>query len=459
MRPEPSGHWSGVRSRRAGLPIIIYMGMSRLPEIASALMTAGLSPETPVAVVCEATTPRQRILVTTLDSVARDVDAQGLGRAIDRRHRRDGQAAGSADPVRHHPRPMTGEMPPGLMIAAPRSGSGKTTLDLGAFARPTPRRRGGCQRQVRPRLYRSSISSRRERAPQRQSGLRGQCRPHFLECLAIQVGIDCELIICEALMGLFDGVPGPAGRTGSSADVAAALGWPVLLVLDASGQSQSAAAIVKGCATYDPRITIAGVVLNRIGSPRHARLATDAIEALGIPVVGSLPRSDTITLPERHLGLVQAGETDELDERLERIATFVAEHTRIDAIRALASPGRPTTRGIPPGAAVQPPGQPNRQSPVMRRSRSSIRTCCKDGAPPAPKFASSPRSPMRHRTTIATPAGCRAAIPNCTPADWPQSRRFMDGLRRFAETRPIHGECGGYMTLGTSLTGRRRHRP
>ena len=158
-------------------------------------------------------------------------------------------------------------------------------------------------------------------------------------------------------MGLFDGVPGPAGRTGSSADVAAALGWRVLLVLDASGQSQSAAAIVKGCATYDPRITIAGVVLNRIGSPRHAKLATDAIEALGIPVVGTLPRSDAIKLPERHLGLVQAGETDELDERLERIAGFVAEHTRIDAIRDLAAAGHPTRKGVPQAEAVQPPGQ------------------------------------------------------------------------------------------------------
>ena len=253
-------------------------------------------------------------------------------------------------------RPVMGQIPPGLMIAAPRSGSGKTTLTLGllrAF------RRAGvavAQRQMRPRLYRSSISSRSERAPQRQSELLGDAA-RASGILAAQVGLGCDLIVCEALMGLFDGVPGPAGRTGSSADVAAALGWPVLLVLDASGQSQSAAAVVKGCATYDPRITIAGVVLNRIGSPRHAKLATDVIEALGIPVVGSLPRSATITLPERHLGLVQAKETNELDERLERIAAFVAEHTRIDAIRALASPGHRTTNGIPRGAAVQPPGQ------------------------------------------------------------------------------------------------------
>ena len=99
-------------------------------------------------------------------------------------------------------------------------------------------------------------------------------------------------------MGLFDGIPGGAGRTGSSADVAAALGWPVLLVLDVSGQSQSAAAIVKGCATYDLRIAIAGVVLNRIGSPRHAtaclpmrsrRSEFRSSAACPVPILSSCP--------------------------------------------------------------------------------------------------------------------------------------------------------------------------
>ena len=153
------------------------------------------------------------------------------------------------------------------------------------------------------------------------------------------------------------------GAPGSSADVAAALGWPVLLVLDASGQSQSAAAIVKGCATYDPRITIAGVVLNRIGSPRHARLATDAIEALGIPVVGTLPRSDAIKLPERHLGLVQAGETDELDERLERIAA-ICRRTHQDRCDPSLGIGRsPHDEGGPASCGGSTAGATNRRRP------------------------------------------------------------------------------------------------
>ncbi len=139
-------------------------------------------------------------------------------------------------------------------------------------------------------------------------------------------------------MGLFVGVPGPAGRTGSSADVAAALGWPVLLVLDASGQSQSAAAVAKGCATlrsaHPDRRTSCSTSL---GSPRHAPAWRGGNFGAGaFPIVGAMPRSDAVALPERHLGLVQAGETSDLEMRLEQMADFVAANTDIQAIRALA---------------------------------------------------------------------------------------------------------------------------
>ena len=246
--------------------------------------------------------------------------------------------------------------PPGLMIAAPRSGSGKTTLTLGllhAFRRAGVTVAGAkCGPDYIDPPFHHAASGR--------PGINldsWAMPPSLIAQLAARAGEGCDLVLCEALMGLFDGVPGPPGRTGSSADVAAALSWPVLLVLDVSGQSQSAAAIVKGCATYDPRITVAGVVLNRVGSPRHTRLATGAIEALGIPVVGSLPRTPDIVLPERHLGLVQASETQDLDARLDRIAAFVAEHTRLDAIRALAAPSPAPVAGNNHGPPVRPPGQ------------------------------------------------------------------------------------------------------
>src|SRR4029077_14711702 len=114
-------------------------------------------------------------------------------------------------------------------------------------------------------------------------------RPTLLGALAVAAGEACGLVLCGGGMGLFDGVAGEPGRTGSSADVAAALGWPVLLVIDPTGPSQTAAAVVQGAAHLPPRVKIAGVVLNRVASPRHRHLVTEAIETLGLAVLGALP--------------------------------------------------------------------------------------------------------------------------------------------------------------------------
>jgi cobyrinic acid a,c-diamide synthase len=340
-------------------------------------------------------------------------------------------------------------MPPGLMIAAPRSGSGKTTLTLGLLRalRRADVRVGSAK--CGPDYIDGSF----HRAASGQSSINldsWAMPPALMAGLGAQVGAGCDLVICEALMGLFDGVPGEAGRTGSSADVAAALGWPVLLVLDASGQSQSAAAVVKGCATYDPRIRIAGVVLNRLGSPRHARLAGDAIDALGIPVVGTMPRSSDIALPERHLGLVQAGETGDLDRRLDQMADFVTANTRIDTIRALASSG--TIQSFETtGAAVIPPGQ---RIAIARDDAFSflyphILQGWRDQGAEILFF-----SPLADEAPDTRADACwlPGGYPELHAGRLAGSRDFLDGLRRFAEARPVHGECGGYMVLGTSLT-------
>jgi cobyrinic acid a,c-diamide synthase len=339
--------------------------------------------------------------------------------------------------------------PAGLMIAAPRSGSGKTTLTLGLLR---GLRRAGVA-VASAKCGPDYIDPAFHRAASGRPSVNldsWAMPPTLLGDLAAQVGIGCDLIICEALMGLFDGVPGPSGRTGSSADVAAALGWPVLLVLDASGQSQSAAAVVKGCATYDPRITIAGVLLNRVGSPRHARLATEAIEALGIPVVGALPRSDIVSLPERHLGLVQAAETSDLEVRLDRMAMFVTENARIDAIQTLASRGHAARSGTGRHPVVRPPGQ--RIAIAQDAAFSFLYAHLLQGwraAGAEVRFFSplADEAPDDDCDTCWLPGG----YPELNAARLTASQRFFAGLRRFAETRAVHGECGGYMVLGTSL--------
>jgi cobyrinic acid a,c-diamide synthase len=339
-------------------------------------------------------------------------------------------------------------MTSGLMIAAPRSGSGKTTLTLGLLraltrtglkvgsAKCGPDYIDGAFHRVA--TGRSSVNLDSWAMP-----------PALMAGLAAEVGAGADLVIAEALMGLFDGVPGPAGRTGSSADVAAALGWPVLLVLDASGQSQSAAAVAKGCATYDARIRVAGVVLNRLGSPRHARLAGEAISALGIPVVGAMMRSDAVALPERHLGLVQAGETGDLERRLDAMADFVADNCDIAAIRALAAEGKPLPGG--PGLAMAPPGQ---RIAVARDEAFSFLY------PHVLQGWRTRGAEISFFSPLANEAPDDSAGACWLPGGYPElhagrlagASRFLSGLQRFAETRPVHGECGGYMVLGNTLT-------
>ena len=238
----------------------------------------------------------------------------------------------------------------GLMIAAPRSGSGKTTLTLGllralcaaaAFASPAPSRD--------PTISTARFSRRRRNA-RASISIPGRWRRRWRGAGG---ALDADLLIAEASMGLFDGAPAAANATGASADIAAWLGLPVVLVLDVSGQAQSAAAIAKGFASYDASIRIAGIVLNKVGSERHRRLAGDAMAALGLPVLGALPRQADIALPERHLGLVQAEETADLEARLDALGRFVAAHVDLDALLALAAPVASTRAAV----ALRPPGQ------------------------------------------------------------------------------------------------------
>jgi len=337
---------------------------------------------------------------------------------------------------------------PGLMIAAPRSGSGKTTLTLGLLRALS---RAGLK-VGSAKCGPDYIDGSFHRAATGRASVNldsWAMPPALMAGLAAEVGAGCDMVICEALMGLFDGVPGREGRTGSSADVAAALGWPILLVLDASGQSQSDAAVVKGCAIYDPRIRIAGVVLNRLGSPRHARLAGEAIEALGIPVVGAMPRSDAVALPERHLGLVQAGETGDLDRRLDAMADFVAANVDIDAIQALAMRGAPSPTGEA-GSAVLPPGQ--RIAVALDEAFSFLYPHVLNGW-------RTQGAEIAFFSPLADEAPDRGADACWLPGGYPELHAgrlagascFLDGLRRFAQTRPLHGECGGYMVLGKTL--------
>jgi len=337
---------------------------------------------------------------------------------------------------------MNGPSPKrGLMIAAPRSGGGKTTLTLGLLRALADRGVSVAGAKSGPDYIDGAFlaaASRRDSV-----NLDSWAMPQAL-VRALAGGLAGDMLIVEASMGLFDGAPEPAGATGASADIAAILGLPVILVLDVSGQAQTVAAVAKGCASYDPRIRVAGVVLNKVGSERHRRLAAGAIEALGLPVLGALPRQPDIALPERHLGLVQAGET--ADARLGALARFVAAHVDLDALVALAAP-------IDAGgarAALRPPGQ---RIAVARDAAftflyphllSGWRTA---GAEIAFFSPLADEAPPARADVCWLPGG----YPELHAGRLAAASRFLDGIRRFAQTHPVHGECGGYMVLGRAL--------
>ncbi len=337
--------------------------------------------------------------------------------------------------------------PPGLLIAAPRSGSGKTMLTLGLLR--AVRQRG--LRILGAKCGPDYIDPAFHAAATGRPGLNldsWAMEPALLRSLAEAAAENIDLILCEGLMGLFDGVPAEAGRSGSSADIAAAFGWPVVLILDVSGQSQSAAATALGCAAFDRHLKIAGVVLNRIGSVRHQMLATEAIERIGLPVLGALRRAPEIALPERHLGLVQAVETSQLDLMLDRLASFIETQVDLDHLLALAAPSRFD------GAAARPALKPPAQKIAIARDAAFSFLY--------PHLLQGWRA-AGAELVFFSPLADEAPPSDCDfcwlPGGYPElhagriaaATRFLKGTRSFAASRPVHGECGGYMVLGSGL--------
>jgi cobyrinic acid a,c-diamide synthase len=185
-----------------------------------------------------------------------------------------------------------------FMIAAPSSGAGKTTVTLAvmrllqrAQIEFQPAKSGPDY--IDPGFH--SVAAGRDSV-----NLDAWAMPaDLIHSLAGSGGL-----VVEAAMGLFDGA-GKAGQ-GSAADLAHMLKIPVLLVLDAAKTAHSIAALVAGFRDFDPRVTVAGVILNRVGSPRHLDMLTQALARQNIKIFGYLMRSEAFALPERHLGLVQA---------------------------------------------------------------------------------------------------------------------------------------------------------
>ncbi|MBN9000324.1 MAG: cobyrinate a,c-diamide synthase, partial [Rhizobiales bacterium] len=268
--------------------------------------------------------------------------------------------------------------------------------------------------------------------------------------LAGAASADADLLVVEGALGLFDGAAGPPGARGATADLAARFRLPVVLVADVSGQSQTIAAALRGLMLHDADVRIAGVILNRVGSERHRRLVTDAIAAIGLPVLGALPREAALALPERHLGLVQAGDHADIDGRIGAIAATIARHVDLDAVRALAAEPRFAAPSVAPAAALPPPGrrialaQDAAFSFVYPHLLAGWRAA---GAAIVPFSPLADEAPADDCDACWLPGG----YPELHAKRIASAHGFLDGLRRFAASRPVHGECGGHMVLGRAL--------
>jgi cobyrinic acid a,c-diamide synthase len=343
---------------------------------------------------------------------------------------------------------------PGLIIAAPRSGAGKTTVTLGLLR--ALRRRG---HRVQPFKCGPDYID-----PAFHEVAAG--RPSYnldswamgaglIETLAATTSMDADISVAEGVMGLFDGAAacGQSG-SGTTADLAALLGWPVVLVLDVTGQTETAAAVALGCARYKDDIDIAGVILNRVASARHVALITPAFERIKLPVFGAILRHERIALPERHLGLVQAGEIADIDPHLDRLADVIDVAIDVDAIKRAARPAKILATASDErsnASKLPPPGQ--RIALAQDRAFSFmyphlLRQWRGAGAEIIPFSPLADEAPDATADAVWLPGG----YPELHAATLASANNFHGVLRALAERSvPIHGECGGYMVLGRGL--------
>ena len=223
---------------------------------------------------------------------------------------------------------------PRVVVAAPASGHGKTTVATGLMAALVRRGLSVSGHKVGPDFIDPGYHALATGRPGRNLDpfLVGERR---VVPLLLHGARSADVAVIEGVMGLFDGRLGTAGEA-STAHVAALTASPVLLVVDISHASRTHAAAIAGLAAFDPSVRIAGVILNKAGSARHADEVRDALGPTGIPVLGVLPRDDGIETPSRHLGLVPAAERTESARTLERIAEVIAAHVDIDAVLHLA---------------------------------------------------------------------------------------------------------------------------
>ncbi|MGE4218306.1 MAG: cobyrinate a,c-diamide synthase [Alphaproteobacteria bacterium] len=341
--------------------------------------------------------------------------------------------------------------PRGLLIAAPASGSGKTTIVLGLLRCLRGYGVAAAGAKVGPDYIDPAFHTAASGRPCPNLDAWAM-RPATLARRIASLS-DAGLVIGEGVMGLFDGGPGGAGST---AELAARTGWPVVMVVNAKGMAASAAALLHGFRSFDPRVSVAGAIFNRVGSPRHAALLRDACAGIGLPVLGAIPSDPALALPDRHLGLIPAGEHPSLETFLDGAASRVGAHIDLAALTALARPARIEAEGDAP--CLPPPGQRiavARDAAFAFAYPALLDDWQAAGAEVLPFSPLADMTPDEAADAIYLPGG----YPELHAGRLAANSTFLTGLRNAAARGvAIYGECGGYMALGQGLIDAEGHR-
>jgi cobyrinic acid a,c-diamide synthase len=365
----------------------------------------------------------------------------------------------------------------GLVIAAPRSGSGKTTITLGLLAALARRGLVVAPAKTGPDYIDTAILARTAGHPAVNLDPWAMS-PSRLRQLAADHTQAADLLLVEGVMGLFDGA---ASGRGSTADLAQTLDLSVILVVDAEKQSQSIAALVHGFATWRPGLRLAGVIVNRCASTRHEAMLRAALAQTAIPVLGVLPRRDSLALPERHLGLVLPGEVDSFAAVVSNAAVAIEDFLDLNLLLALSTPlsdtpspleGEGPRVGVPqppapplePGGGWSGEGGATSALPPLGQHIAIARDDAfaflyphwlsgwrQSGASVSFFSPLADEVPHPDADAILLPGG----YPELHAGRLATCQAFIAALQvRAAAGTLVYGECGGFMVLGQSLTDR-----
>jgi cobyrinic acid a,c-diamide synthase len=342
-----------------------------------------------------------------------------------------------------------------LLIAAPCSGSGKTLLSLllAAVAR---------QRRLRLQTFKVGPDYL---DPQWLSAASGrQCRNlDLLLCDQLWVrqsfqwwSNQSELALVEGVMGLYDG-RGPSAE-GSSAALAISQDLPVVLVVEASRQAGSLAALVRGFRDHDPRLRFAGVVLNGVNSDRHRQLLSEALAGIAMPLLGVLPRHQALELPSRHLGLVPPQELPQWPQQLAELAELATAWLDLEALLPLLAAGSSSSTGLAhPLERQLGPRQPPNSAATVAIARDAAFHFCYPELVESLQWLGCRIGDWAPLQDQALPPGSSAVVlpggyPELHAAELSRCRQSLSSLADHGRRGlPLYAECGGLLLLGQEL--------